>query len=336
MSQPTHPILGFHCSHEQHSPGNLLALARAAEAAGFRAAMCSDHFHPWTERQGQSGHAWSWLGAALQATALSLGTVCAPGQRYHPAVIAQAAATLAEMFPGRFWVAVGSGEALNEAVTGTAWPPKPERQRRLEECAAIMRALWAGDTVTHGGLVRVKNARLYSRPSEPPLLVGAALTEATARWVGAWADALITVAGPREAMRRVVEAFREGGREGKPMFVQVVVAKGRDDEESAQAAVAEWPQCALSPGELADLETPAAFEHAIRGQGARAVLERVRATTDVERQLAWLQEDAELGFDRLYLHNVTRDHQFFFRACRDRILPAFAQSFTVPAAKGRA
>src|SRR5919112_2448835 len=125
----------YHCSHEQHAPSALLSYVRAAEAAGFAAAMCSDHFHPWTDAQGQSGFAWSWLGAALQATSLSLGTVNAPGARYHPAIIAQAAATLAEMFPGRFWFAIGSGEALNEAITGDAWPVKAERNARLQECA---------------------------------------------------------------------------------------------------------------------------------------------------------------------------------------------------------
>src|SRR4051812_45468452 len=120
--------IGFHCSHEQLPPSLLLRHVALAAEAGFTAAMCSDHFHPWSERQGHSGFAWSWLGAALLAApSLSFGTVCAPGQRYHPAVIAQAAATLAEMFPDRFWLALGSGEALNEAITGTGWPAKMVR-----------------------------------------------------------------------------------------------------------------------------------------------------------------------------------------------------------------
>ena len=114
------PRIGIHASHEQIPPSRLLAAVRHAEAAGFGAAMCSDHFSPWSERQGESGFAWSWLGAALEATDLSLGCVNAPGQRYHPAIIAQAAATLAEMYPGRFWVALGTGEASNEHITGRA------------------------------------------------------------------------------------------------------------------------------------------------------------------------------------------------------------------------
>ena len=133
--------IGFHASHEQVSPSELLHAVRAAEAAGFACAMCSDHFSPWSERQGESGFAWSWLGAALQATSLPFGVVNAPGQRYHPAVIAQAAATLCELFPGRFWLALGTGEFSNEHITGEPWPDKRTRNARLAECVAVMRAL---------------------------------------------------------------------------------------------------------------------------------------------------------------------------------------------------
>lgn len=139
--------VGWHASHELYPPGELLRLARRAEAAGFRAGMCSDHFHPWTPRQGESGFAFSWLGAALQATSLPFGSVCCPFGRYNPVVVAQAAATLAEMFPGRYWLAVGTGQALNESVTGGAWPEKVERWARLREPVDVIRALWAGETV---------------------------------------------------------------------------------------------------------------------------------------------------------------------------------------------
>src|SRR5690606_31483102 len=117
------PIIGFHASHEQIDPGSLLKAVKLAEAAGFDAAMSSDHFAPWSERQGQSGFAWSWLGAAMQATSLPFGIVTAPGQRYHPAIVAQGAATLCQMFPDRFWMALGSGEAANEHITGDRWLP---------------------------------------------------------------------------------------------------------------------------------------------------------------------------------------------------------------------
>ena len=320
MSRPC--VLGFHCSHEQHPPSALLRIASRAAEAGFTAAMCSDHFHPWSERQGHSGFAWSWLGAALLATPMSFGTVCAPGQRYHPAVIAQAAATLGEMFPDRLWLAVGSGEALNESITGQTWPAKGDRNRRLEESASIIRGLWAGDTVTSRGHVITEAARLYSRPKHAPLMLGAALTPDTARWVGSWADGLITVAGPRDHMRAVVDAFREGGGLAKPMFLQVTLSFARTDEECESAAYHQWRHCAVTPSQLADLPSPAAFDRASAGVSLSDVLSKVRASADIDRHLDWLFEDRSLGFERIYLHNVASDHQDrFIDACAERIIP---------------
>ena len=285
--------------------------------------MCSDHFHPWLSAQPHSGFAWSWLGAALATSSLSFGTVCAPGQRYHPAVIAQAAATLAEMFPNRFWLAVGSGEALNEHITGDEWPAKPVRDRRLRECVDVMRALWAGETVTHRGLITVVDARLHTRPVQPPMLVGAALSPATARWVATWADALVTVSGSRDSMQAVVDAFRDGGGEDKPMFLQVPVSYAATDEESRQAALT-WRQAALTGDLLADLPNPDAFDRATHTVVVDDVVKRVRASADAGRHLEWLREDASLGFSRLYLHNVATEHQErFIEACARTILPAF-------------
>src|SRR5512133_1751750 len=140
-------VIGFHCSHEQIHPLRLLRDVQHAEQAGFTAAMSADHLSPWSSRQGQSGYAWSWLGAAMATTGLPFGVVTAPGQRYHPAVTAQALATLAAMFPGRFWAALGSGEASNERVTGAVWPRKDVRDARLVECVDVIRRLLAGETV---------------------------------------------------------------------------------------------------------------------------------------------------------------------------------------------
>src|SRR5918997_11385 len=170
---------GIHASHEQIPPTELLAAVVAAERAGFQAAMCSDHFSPWSERQGQSAFAWSWLGAALQATNLSFGVVNAPGQRYLPAIIAQAIGTLGTMFPGRFWAALGSGEFSNEHITGAGWPRKEVRNARLRECVDVIRALLAGEEVSHEGLVPGDGARLWPRPQDPPALIGAAVSVAT-------------------------------------------------------------------------------------------------------------------------------------------------------------
>jgi coenzyme F420-dependent glucose-6-phosphate dehydrogenase len=184
--------IGYHASHEQFKPSLLLDLVQQAQQAGFTESLSSDHYFPWSETQGESGFAWSWLGAAMQATKLGFGIVNAPGQRYHPAIIAQAVATLCEMNPGRFWIAVGSGQFLNEHIDGNKWPLKAVRNERLKESVDIMRALWRGETVSHQGHIKVSEAKLYTRPDYIPTVIGAALTESTARWVGGWADGMIT------------------------------------------------------------------------------------------------------------------------------------------------
>jgi coenzyme F420-dependent glucose-6-phosphate dehydrogenase len=319
-------MIGLHCSHEQHAPSALLRYAELGAQAGFAHAMCSDHFAPWSLRQGHSGFTWSWLGAALQATPMSFGTVCAPGQRYHPAIIAQAAATLAEMYPQRLWLALGSGEALNESITGQPWPPKEERQARLQECADMMRALWAGETVTRHGLVTAQDARLYVRPDATPLLLGAAISADTARWVGEWADGMVTVAGPRDSMREVVDAFRETGG-AKPMFLQVALSFARTDEEALAAALDQWRQVAVDQDKLAELASPEAFDRESAAAQPTDIVTKVRVSADVERQIAWLHEDAAMGFDRVYVHNVARDHQErFIEVWAEQVLPRFRPS----------
>ena len=161
--------------------------------------MSSDHFSPWSERQGESGFAWSFLGAALEATSLGFGVVNAPGQRYHPAIVAQAASSLCEMFPGRLWVALGTGEASNEHITGGRWPPKAERNARLRECVDVMRALFAGEVVNHDGLVRVDRARLWTLP--PSLRRSSAPPSARRRRAG-------SAAGPTDSRQSTSRARR--------------------------------------------------------------------------------------------------------------------------------
>jgi len=209
-------LCAYHASHEQFAPSALLRYVRLTEQAGFTAVSSSEHLQPWSLRQGQSGFAWAWLGAAMQATTLPFRVVCAPGPRYHPMVIAQAAATLAELFPGRFRLALGSGEALNEWVLGKPWPRKAERQAHLLECVQMIRALWAGETVTHDGRVRAEEGKLSTRPAVPPQLFGAAITATTAHWVGRWADGLLTLGRAPEAVRRTLEGFYEGVAPASP------------------------------------------------------------------------------------------------------------------------
>ena len=313
---------GFHASHEQFAPSYLLECARTAEQAGFRAAMCSDHFHPWTASGGQAGFAWSWLGAAMQATRLPFGVVCAPGQRYHPAIIAQAAATLAEMFPDRFWLALGSGEALNERITGERWPDKAERNARLKECVEVIRALWAGETVTHRGRwVRVEAARLYTRPETPPLIFGAAVSEATAEWVGGWADGLMTISQPYEQLQRMVEAFRGGGGAGKPIHLQVGMSFAPTEEEAVGSAHERWRTAILPPTLNWELATPEQFDAVGDFVRPEDVAGKLRVSADVGRHIEWLRGDIELGFDGLYLHNVGGHLPYVIDTFGERVLP---------------
>src|ERR671920_1888419 len=233
------PVFGLHCSHEQVHPSVLLTAAQRAEQAGFDAAMSSDHFSPWSARQGHSAFAWSWLGAALQATSLPFGVVNAPGQRYHPAIIAQAIATLGAMYEGRFWVALGTGENSNEHITGERWPRKEQRNARLRECVDVIRALLAGEEVSHDGLVTVDRAKVWTRPETVPPLIGAAVSVETARWCAEWADGLITVNAPEAHLRAMLEAYREAGGRG-PACLQVHLSWAATDEEATAVAYDQW------------------------------------------------------------------------------------------------
>src|SRR6476620_10997628 len=200
-------VIGFHCSHEQINPAQLLRDVQQAEQAGFTAAMSSDHFSPWSARQGESGFACSFLGAALASTTLPFGVVNAPGQRYHPAIIGQAIVTLAQMFPGRFWAALGSGVASNERVTGGVRPRKEVRDQRLVECVTIIPRLLHGEEVSHEGLVHVNRARLWTLPEIVPDLVGPAVTPETAARHAAWADGLITVNQPQDTLQHSASMY---------------------------------------------------------------------------------------------------------------------------------
>jgi coenzyme F420-dependent glucose-6-phosphate dehydrogenase len=313
--------IGYHASHEQFPPSALLRYVKLAEEAGFQAGMCSDHFSPWSERQGESGFSFAWLGAALSATSLPFGVVCAPGQRYHPAIVAQAAATLTEMNPGRFWLALGSGQAMNEHITGDAWPPKRDRMARLRECADVIRALFDGETVSHRGLVHVDEARLWTRPAEPPMLVGAAISAGTAEWVGGWADALVTVAKPPHELAETVAAFRGGGGGGKPMYLQVQLSWAGSDAEARRQALDQWRNATLPPGVQTRLHTPAEFDEVGEYVREEDLEHHIRMSADPARHVEWLRQDMELGFDALYLHNVGPNQEEFIEAFGTHVLP---------------
>ena len=313
--------IGFHASHEQFAPSALLRLVRAAEMAGFDCAMSSDHFRPWGPAQGHSGFAWSWLGAALQATSLPFGVISAPGYRYHPAVLAQAAATLCEMYPGRLWLALGSGQRLNEDLTGVAWPEKAERNARLAECATVIRALLRGESVSHYGRVTLVDCQLYSLPEEPPLLFGAAVTEATAELVGGWADGLLTVSSKPEQVRKVVEAFRRGGGDGKPLYMQVGLNWAPSEDEALEGAFDQWRYNVLGGEVNWELRSPKDFETATRHVRPEDMRESLLISSDPGQHASWLNDFVELGFEELQLHPVGRNQHTFIDAFGAKVIP---------------
>ena len=312
---------GIHCSHEQIPPADLLAAVVAAERAGFDAAMCSDHFSPWSERQGQSAFAWSWLGAALQATNLSFGVVNAPGQRYHPAIIAQAIGTLGSMYPGRFWAALGSGEYSNEHITGQPWPRKEVRNARLRECVDVIRELLDGQEVTRDGLVTVDRARVWTRPQAPVPLIGAAVSEKTAAWCAEWADGLVTVNAPEEKLRAMIGAYRDAGGRG-PISLQVHLSWAASEAEAERIAHEQWRSNIFPPPICWDLETAEHFDVVSEKVGVDQVREVVNVSADLDRHIEWLRGYAALGFDRIYLHHVGQDLADFVETFGAKVLPA--------------
>ncbi|MGI5162812.1 TIGR03885 family FMN-dependent LLM class oxidoreductase [Spirillospora sp. CA-253888] len=313
-------VYGLHASHEQVHPRRLLDAVVRAEQAGFSAAMCSDHFSPWSARQGESGFAWSWLGAALQATGLPFGVVNAPGQRYHPAIVAQAIGTLGAMYPGRFWAALGTGEASNEHITGARWPRKDVRSARLLECVQVIRALLAGEEVSHDGLVTVDRARLWTLPETPPALVGAAVSVETARWCAQWADGLITVNAPAERLREMVGAYREAGGRG-PLTLQVHLSWAPSEDEAVRIAHEQWRSNVFAPPVCWDLEMTDHFDEVSRDVTPEKVAEVVNVSADLGRHAARLREYAELGFDNVMLHHVGREQDAFIDAFGAEVLP---------------
>jgi probable non-F420 flavinoid oxidoreductase len=323
-------VIGFHNSHEQVHPAELLAATQHAEEVGFTAAMCSDHLTPWNPRQGESGFAWSWLGAALATTGLPFGAVNAPGQRYHPVIIAQAIATLGAMFPGRFWVALGSGEAMNEHVTGHVWPNKDIRDARLRECVDVIRALLAGEEVSHDGLVVVDRARIYTLPEDQPALIAPAVSARTAARHAEWADGLVTINQPHDVLREVVSAYRDAGGQGA-LTIQVHVSWDPDEDRALGIAHDQWRSNVFPPPLCWDLDSTEAFDLASAHVRPDDVRQAVRVSADLAQHAAWIAEYVDLGFDQVYLHHVGKEQKPFLDAFGEHVLPQLDVTRPAPA-----
>jgi len=304
-------LLCYHASHEQFAPSQLLQWVQQAQTAGFQGIHSSDHFHPWSRRQGQSGYAFSWIAAALQATVLPFSMVCAPGQRYHPAIAAQAMATLAEMFPGRVNFELGSGEALNEVITGDDWPSKEMRNRRLLECANIIRSLLNGETVDHAGMVRVHHATLYTRPVIQPLLLCAAISAETSAWAASWADGLLTTADNEVATKKKIQLFRQQGGAGKPVYLQLGFSYARSRQQAVEGLYDQWRSNILPREKLAALRTVEDFDGVADTVTRDEVLDAIPVFDSMDQLFDRINALEQLGADRIVLHNINRDQETF-------------------------
>jgi coenzyme F420-dependent glucose-6-phosphate dehydrogenase len=312
--------LGYWLSSEEHGPRDLVAHARRAEEVGFTTAMVSDHFHPWIRRQGQSPFVWTVLGAITQATErLEVGTgVSAPLRRVSPLVVAHAGATAAALAPGRVFVSLGTGERINEQVTGERWPAVAERRAALEEAIEVIRRLWDGKVVSHRGEhVTVQGARLFTRPDVPPPLLVAATGRKGAELAGRLGDGLVGVSPDPN----VVQVFEAAGGRGKRRHAQIHVCWAADEATARRTAREWWPQSAIAPALLTELARPEEFEAATADVTEDQVARTVVCGPDPEAHLAAIGRFAAIGYDHVYVHQVGPDQEGFFRFYQQVVLP---------------
>ena len=310
--------IGYFLSCEEYTPAELVEQAKAAEEAGFTGLWISDHFHPWNNEQGNSPFVWSVIGAISQVCDLPVTTaVTCPMVRTHPAIIAQAAATSAEMLGGKFILGVGSGEALNEHILGDAWPSADVRLEMLEEAVWLIRELWTGEVITtEGKYYKVDHARIYNLPETPPDIYvsgfGPKATELAAR-IG---DGFINTSPDDSLLKK----FKEDS-DGKPAQAGAKVAYAPTAEEGWGHAYRLWPNAGL-PGEMAQiLPTPEHFQQATQLVTEEMTKESVVAGNDPDQHLEQIQQYADAGFDELYIANMGPHYREMISFYGDLVLP---------------
>ena len=314
--------IGYFLSCEEFGPADLLSQARQAEQAGFGGLWISDHYHPWVDAQGSSPFVWSMIGALSEATSLPVTTaVTCPTLRIHPAVIAQAAATSASLLEGRFTLGVGSGEALNEHIFGDPWPSANTRLEMLEEAVELIRHLWTGQQVEHRGThYTVENARIYTLPQTlPPIFVSGFGPKAIGL-AGRIGDGFCLVSPDGDAVTR----FREAGGGDKIVQAGMKACYGADAATCRETVLRLWPNEAI-PGELPQiLPTPAHFEQTATLVTEEKVTESVVCGPDMDLHLEQIQSYADAGVDELYIQQIGTDHEAFFAAYAEHVLPRYA------------
>lgn len=311
--------IGYFLSSEEHRPKTLVKQAEAAQAAGFEGLWISDHFHPWNAEQGESPFVWGVIGALSQVTTLPVTTaVTCPTVRIHPVVMAHAAATAALQCEGGFRFGVGSGEALNEHVTGARWPTADVRLEMLEEAVEVIRRLIAGERLTHHGThYTVEDAEIYSRPDEAvPVLVSGFGPKAISL-AARIADGYITTQPDAEGLK----SYRDQGGSGVSMAgAKASYAASRD--EAVATAHRIWSNAGV-PGELAQvLPSPRHFEQVSSLVTPDMVAEAMPCGPDAEEHVEKLRAYRDAGYDELYVSAVGEHNEDFFRFYADEVLPA--------------
>jgi G6PDH family F420-dependent oxidoreductase len=312
--------LGYKLMSEEHAPTHLVRNAQRAEQVGFDFAAISDHFYPWIEEQGHSPLAWSVLGAIANATQhLGLMTaVTCPTMRYHPAIVAQGAATLALLSGDRFTLGLGSGERLNEHIIGAGWPGLLERHERFLEAIEIIQGLLTGELSNYRGkYLQLDNAKLYDRPARKPPVVIAAGGPKAARFASEKGDGLMAT----EPRKDLVEAF---GRRG-PRYAEVAMCCARK-EDDARAAAHKYFRWSLTGWPVqAELPDPKGFAAASQHIAPEAVAAKISCGPSAAKHLEAVRKFTEAGFDHIVLVQIGPDQDYFFDLFKRELAPALRQ-----------
>ncbi|HEY6480145.1 MAG TPA: TIGR03557 family F420-dependent LLM class oxidoreductase [Streptosporangiaceae bacterium] len=312
---------GYFLSSEEHDPREIVRQAQLAEQAGFDGLWISDHYHPWLDEQGESGFVWSMIGAISQTCALPVTTaVTCPLSRIHPAIVAQAAATSTLLTDGRFTLGVGTGEALNEHVTGGSWPPAEERLEMLEEAVHVIRELMTGKQITHEGEhYTVHTARLYSVPDDPPPVYMSGYGEKSARLAGRIADGYMHT----QPAADLVRVFREAGGGDRPVQGGYKVCWGPDEAAARATMHRLWPTDFI-PGEAAQLlPSPRQFRELSALVSEEMI--GVPCGPDPAVHVAGVLDFIAAGFDEVYVSQVGPDVEGFFDFYGSTVLPRLRQ-----------
>jgi len=306
---------GFSLMCELHHPRDLLQQAQRAEAAGFDFVTISDHFHPWLYSHGHSPYAWSVLGgvAATTERIRMMTLVTCPTIRYHPAIVAQKAATMAAMSGGRFELGLGAGENLNEHVVGQGWPPARTRHEMLAESIEIMRELWAGGYVTHHGEhFDVEDARLYTLPEEPPPVYLAVSGKRSVELALDRADGMVGIQPDSDLTKQF---------EGKPRIGQLAFSVNDDAGEGLRLAHEQFRFSAQGWKVMAELPNPINFEAATEPVRPEDMADAVPHGPDPEPYVAAIKEWIDAGYDHLCFVQVGHDQERFFRFWEEELRP---------------